>query len=154
MPDERRQGVEEVIPAYHYFVVLGANCLRDFGCVAQLAERRFLVAYREALDRVGCHSCHQGCDRARIDSPAEEHAKRHVAHQPHPDRFLQARATFRDPLGLCAILDPANERRLPVPLNPKSFLAQEETVPRHQLVDAGKERAIAAQVAISQIFRK
>ena len=51
MPDEARQGVEEILHADDDFVVLGADGLGDVAGVGEFAEFGLLIADGEGLHR-------------------------------------------------------------------------------------------------------
>ena len=63
--------------------------------VFELVERAILERDRERLERPIDHPRHQRRDGAAVDAAGEEHAERHVAHQPEADRFLEQRAERR-----------------------------------------------------------
>ena len=91
-----RQRAEEIAIVDDDLVRLGADRARDLARVLELVERAVLEGHREGLQRPVDHPRHQRGDRAAVDAAGQEHAERHVAHQPEADRFLEQRAESRD----------------------------------------------------------
>ena len=104
MPDEARQGVEEVLHADDDFGVLGSDGLRDVAGVGELTVFGFLVANGEGLDGSVEVALHESGDGGRIDAAGEKHAERDVAHETHADGLFEAVAAFGDPGGIAARL--------------------------------------------------
>ena len=67
----------------------------DLARVIELAERALLECDRECLQRPVDHAGHQRGNRAAVEAAREEHAERHVGHQPDADRLLEP---FAEPL--------------------------------------------------------
>ena len=61
----------------------------DLPRVIELAERALLERDRERLQRPVDHPRHQRGDRAAVEAAREEHAERHVGHQPDAHRLFE-----------------------------------------------------------------
>ena len=87
---------------------------------------------------------HQRGDRAAVDAAGQEHAERHVAHQPQPDRLLEQRAEpLDDVVGAARAVDVRLRRRRDVPVPPDAAtcaVLEHEQVAGQQLVDAAEQR--------------
>src|SRR3954454_9362253 len=75
---------------YNRLVMLRPKALRDRARERPLVESvPILETDREGLDRLTHNVSHQCDDRARVDAPAEEGAKRHVGDQTAPDGLVE-----------------------------------------------------------------
>src|SRR6478672_4276529 len=98
MPNQLWQSVEKLLHADQYFVMIGVECPGCLTGILELTVGSLAISDREGLYFLCNHPLHHSGDRTRIDSAAEKHAERHVAHQPHADRLFHATATVGDPL--------------------------------------------------------
>src|ERR1035438_4992602 len=90
MPDEAREGVEEILHTNDDFGVFGADGLGDVAGVGEFTVLGLFVADGEGLDWSGEVALHEGGNGGRIDAAGEKHAERDVAHEAHADGLLEA----------------------------------------------------------------
>ena len=96
VPDEPRQRLEELLLRDGHLVMSRADVLGDIASKAQFAVASLAVADGEGLHRLAAQALHDRGDDARVDAAAQEHAQRHVAHQPQPHRLFDRPAAARD----------------------------------------------------------
>ena len=113
MPDEARQGIEEVLHADDDFGVFGSDGLGDLTGVGEFTVFGLLIADGEGLDGAVEVALHESGDGGGIDAAGEKHAERNVAHEAHADGLFQAVAAFGDPGGIAAGLG-LGIRNLPI----------------------------------------
>ena len=87
MPCEPRQRVEEVVRRAGHLVMLRLERLRDDAREGQLARLRLRESDRERSQFGHAALAHGRHDQTGVESPAEEHAERDVAHERDVDGF-------------------------------------------------------------------
>ena len=123
---------------------IGADRARDLARVFELVERAILERDREGLQRPVDHPRHQRGDRAAVDAARQEHAERHVAHQPQADRFLEQRPEPLDEVrrfGDSSALGPVSRVGMSQYCRMRDRTAfEDQPMPGQQLVDAAEHR--------------
>src|SRR2546426_4344876 len=92
MPDDQRQGVEQVAFLEKQFMVIRAYLLRDHAGIAKLAGVALVflvIANRKSLDRLPVSFGEQGRVRAGVDASREKNADGYVADLAELNRSAQ-----------------------------------------------------------------
>src|SRR5688500_11686460 len=97
MPNDFRKSTEKLVLANRHLVVICCSCLSDLSGIRQLAKRGLTISDGKCLYTTGDRTGHQCSDRARINTTTKKHPERHIAHQPHADRFFEPVATICNP---------------------------------------------------------
>ena len=147
-----RQGVEEVVHADDYFVVLGADGFGDVAGMGEFAEFLLAIADGEGFDGPIHHGLHERGDGARIDAAREKHSQGHIAHQARAHGIFQAAAAFGDPGLVVAFFIGERTRDFPIALDFELFGSQSQPVSGHELADAGEQRLLVRAIAEVEVF--
>src|SRR2546425_359610 len=116
-----RHEVERYARAQDLFVMVGVERARDAARVSGLVEGGVFETDRKGLEAAGEVARGEGGDRARVDSPREEHAERHVAHEVLPHREIESPAECLHRVGLA---DRVVAAEVAVPVRPALDLAR------------------------------
>ena len=156
VPDQVRQEIREVLRGDGYLGVVGVQRARHAPRLVQL--RRTVLG--EVADRKALHPLaaalpaqvhHVGRDRRGVEPAREEHAERHVGHQPDPDRVAHALPQLPGELVVRALIRLGREEAMPVAANGKLALLVDGVRGGRQLVDAlegGEARGHVAQAQV------
>ena len=150
VPDQAGQRAEEVVLVDDDLVRVGLDRGRHLPRVIELAERALLESDREGLQRPIDHPRHQRGDGAAVETAGEEHAERHVGHQPDAHRLFEPGAELLHGvlLGeLCEALVAATGRHVPVLAGRDRAVLEDERVAGQQPVNALEQRLGAREVA-------
>src|SRR5207249_6200345 len=134
-----RHEVEGYARAQDLFVMVGVERARDAARVRGLVEGGVFETDRKGLEAAGEVARGEGGDRARVDSPREEHAERHVAHEVLPHREIEERAKGLHGVGFAERVA-AVEMHVPVRLDLDAAVGIREPVAGRELTDRTEYR--------------
>src|SRR5881396_2603272 len=141
VPDEPRQGLEELIGRERHLAVLGADPVGDEPRPGELVGARLVEADRERAYGLAHHSRHQHRQRTRVDAAGEEQPERDIRHQVAANGggqvLAQTRGTLREAGGRLV----ERGRQLPVAARPDPLPGRpRQRPPGEQRFDVAEER--------------
>ena len=156
VPDQVGEETLEVLGGDQHLAMLGPQRAGHAARLVQLGAAVVgQVPHRErlhpALSPRLAQIDHLRGDAARIEAAGEEHAHRHVCHQPRLGRVLEALPQLERQLGLVPAVGLVGELTLPEAADPQRTLLVHGARAGRQLLDAGEHRQRRGHVAGAEV---
>ncbi len=124
--------------------------------IRQLAVSGFLVTDSKCFHRFGPHAFHQRGNCTGVNTAAEKHSERDIAHEAHLNGLLQTLSALANPSLVRFPLRGRRLRHVPILLDLCSTRSgvHGQGMAGHEFPNAFKQSGVAAHVTEGQIFRE